>query len=303
MSRHGLYWSVAFAGVFIATARLTAGADPGPATATLREAVLRADSSDKAAPAFKAYFLRLRRAGLPDLLKDENSGIALQAAWETHLQPAERKEKAGLRTNDKYDPAELGKFVTFFKERTKAPVPDWWASALTDVYLFPGNCHAFGGAGKAAPEKPKSTGADRNELKVEVKRNAIVCAAGSRSVEFPKETFEGSFPESFVGWLGEKRSVVAGYTKTSGFAYQVAGFVGKGGKPKWKADVWAAGRTLLLGQGHHWVEMRERDGVVYLFGKESHGAYAEAFEAASGKVQFRFCTCYWFNFSEAWGLK
>jgi hypothetical protein len=40
-----------------------------------------------------------------------------------------------------------------------------------------------------------------------------------------------------------------------------------------------------------------------VFGMESHGAYIEAFDAGTGKVRFRFCTCYWSEHSETWGLK
>jgi hypothetical protein len=40
-----------------------------------------------------------------------------------------------------------------------------------------------------------------------------------------------------------------------------------------------------------------------VFGIESHGAYVEALGPATGENQFRFCTCYWFNFSKGWGLK
>jgi hypothetical protein len=296
-----VYWSVAFVGFVVGIAP-SVSADPAETTtAALREAVLRAGSSRQAAAAFRAYFLRLGRAKLNDQLKDENTGIALQAAWETHLKPVKRKMKAGDRTDDVYDPAELGRFVEFLKERTKAPVPNWWATDITDVDLFPGQHHGFIGPWYAARRKRKE--ADRGQLLVEMKEDSVICTAGNRSVEFPNDTFNGTFGGSFVGQLGEKRSVVAAYTSASGFAYQVAGFEGKGGKTTWKADVWAAGRNGLGGLGYHFVQMTEKDGVAYLFGMESHGAYVEAFDVATGRVQFRFCTCYWWNNSEAWGLK
>ncbi len=51
------------------------------------------------------------------------------------------------------------------------------------------------------------------------------------------------------------------------------------------------------------VDVTEKGEVTSVFGVESHGAYAEAFDSATGKVKFRFCTCYWFHNCEAWGLK
>ena len=67
--------------------------------------------------------------------------------------------------------------------------------------------------------------------------------------------------------------------------------------------MWAAGRTALAGYGVHRVELAGKDGSVFVFGTESHGMYLEAFDLATGKCQFRFCSCYWFTFSETWNLK
>ncbi len=274
---------------------------PEPTPEALREQVLRADTRAKAADAYKAYFLRLGRASLRDRMKDEDTGLALQAAWEAHLKPAKRKD-AGLRSDDMYDPAELGKFLAFLKARTKAPVPDWWAKGIVDVDLFPGQHHAFIGPGEKA--NPGKTGtAAAGEPRVKEKGNSLVFSVGGRSVEFPKSTFGERLPPAFVGWVGEGRSVVAAYPTISGFPYKVAGFADKGGKPTWTADVWAAGRPFLAGLGYHFVDLKEKDGIVYLFGMESHGAYLEAFDVATGRCKFRFCTCYWFDFSEEWGLK
>jgi hypothetical protein len=274
-----------------------------PTVAELRDRVVKADTAEKKAEAYKAFFLKVGRAGLKDLMKDDDTGIALQAAWETYAKPIKRRPAVGARADDVYDPAELKKFVAVLKERTKAPVPDGWAAAMTDVDLFSGAHHAFIGPLVDETDTPTEPRTGRGDLKAELNGDNIVCSAGGRSVAFPKDTFGGILTESFVGSVGEKRSVIAAYTKASGFAYQVAGFEGEGGKPVWKAEVWAAGRDFLGGRGYHAVDFVETDGVAYLFGMESHGAYAEAFDVATGKVKFRFCTCYWWHWSEAWGLK
>jgi hypothetical protein len=57
-------------------------------------------------------------------MKDKDTGIALQAAWEVHKQPAKQKIVVG-RSERRYDPEELEKFLTFLKERTKVPIPEW----------------------------------------------------------------------------------------------------------------------------------------------------------------------------------
>lgn len=265
------------------------------AMAPFREMVVRAGTREQKGAAYQAYFLHVGRAGLKELMKDQDTGIALQAAWETCIQPAKRKDDAGGRTDDVYDRAGLVKFVAFLKDRIKVGVPDWWAAAITKVDVFPDRHHAF--------IRPHAAKAGPKDCKVQLEGDTIVCSSGGRFIKFPKETFDEIAAGSFVGWLGDRQSVVASYPTSAGFEYQVTGFVGKNGKPDWRAEVWSAGRQELFGDGFHQVEMTERDGVVYLFGMESHGAYVEAFEVATGKVRFRFCTCYWFHFSEAWGLK
>ncbi len=85
--------------------------------------------------AYKAYFEKLGKSGLKEAMKDKNTGIALQAAWEVHKQPAEKKITVG-RSERKYDPEELEKFLAFLKERTKAPVPEWWGVVITNNDVF-----------------------------------------------------------------------------------------------------------------------------------------------------------------------
>jgi hypothetical protein len=70
----------------------------------------------------------------------------------------------------------------------------------------------------------------------------------------------------------------------------------------WRNQVWAAGRTALTGLGVHQIEMVVSEQRLFVFGAESHGAYAEAFRLSDGVPLFRFCTCYWFNFSELWHM-
>jgi hypothetical protein len=93
------------------------------------------------------------------------------------------------------------------------------------------------------------------------------------------------------------------FSRSGGFAFRVYGFAGKGGMPAWTADVWAAGRTMLLGDAGHRMQLVEKDGTLFVFGAESHGAYLEAFDLATGKCLYRFCSGYWFQFSEQWDLK
>jgi hypothetical protein len=279
-----------------------------PTVAELRERVVKADTPDKKAEAYKAYFLKVGRAGLKDLMKDEDTSIALQAAWEAHLKPVKRNPEIRNRADDVYDPAELKRFVAFLKERTKAPVPDWWAAAVADVDLFPGYHHAFVSETKAnQPKRHRSkAGAlvpDGAEL--EVSGDNLVYSRGGRSVGFRKGEDDLRFHDRFAGVLGKDRSAVAAFGSVGG-KYKLFGFgaAGAGVQRVYSADVWGSGRTgLATGVHDHWAELAEGNGAVYVFGAESHGMYMEAFDAATGTARFRFCTCYWWHWSEGWGLK
>jgi len=271
---------------------------------TLRDQVLKADTAASAGKAFEEYFQHLGAAGIRDLLTDKDTGIALQADWEVHKKAIKRPTPIVGRADDIYDRDELKKFLAFLKERTKAPIPDWWAAGITEIDLFPGRHLASGEATRNRPKfkKSKSGKFVPEGANLELVDGTFRYSVGGRTVEFPEATFD-NLGECLTGLLGDKRSVVAAFSDAGGFGYKLAGLEGKGGKPTWKTDVWAAGRTMLGGYAAHRMELQEKDGVVYVFGAESHGMYLEAFDGATGKCLFRFCNGYWFHFSEAWGQK
>ena len=211
-----------------------------------------------------------------------------------------------------YDPVELAKFVTFLKERTKAPVPAWWANDITLVDVFPGKNHAFCnvGYGENSPSKRHEAKASKpgdiyevsEGAELEFKGDSMVYTAGKRTVEFSKEVFANA-DNSFTALMEADRSIVACYPSNGGFGFQIASFKDKGGKPVWKSVVWGAGRTILAGSAPHWVELTATKDTVFVFGGECFGMFVEAFDATSGKCLFRFCTGFWFNPAEAWDLK
>jgi hypothetical protein len=88
----------------------------------------------------------------------------------------------------------------------------------------------------------------------------------------------------------------------AGFSYDVWAVDREGAAEVWRARVWAANRNVLAGVGVHRVEPLVSGDRLFVFGAEGHGVYAEAFRLADGQPLLRFCSCYWFDFSERWGL-
>jgi len=272
----------------------------------LRDQVLQADTAANAGKAFEELFQHIGAVGLRDLLADKHNGIALQAAWEVHKKAIKRPTPIANRTDDIYDRDELAKFLTFLKDRTKAPVPDWWAAGITQIELFPGQHLASGDwllKDRPKFKKSKSGKYIPEMADLELVDGTLRYSAGGRKVEFPEATFGNLSCDCLTGLLGDKRSAVAAFSTGGGFRFTLAGFEGKGGKPVWTTDVWAAGRTVLGGYAAHRMELVEKDGSLFVFGAESHGMYLEAFDAATGKCLYRFCNGYWFHFSEAWGRR
>lgn len=270
----------------------------------LCDQVLRSETRAKRGEAYQALFEHVGRKGLEGLAKSADVGIALQASWELHKKPAKRAKHITLRTDDIYDPDQIAKFLVVLRERTKAPVPEWWGTALQDVDVFTGQHHAFRGdldpqlqkTRKGGPYHPK--GVELTEDGEQLKY-----AVAGRTILVDKSAFDVQLADYYPGCVGEKTVYLAACSVHSSMPFQIAAFEGKGGKPVWVADVWAARGGFASGPPHHRVEVVAEDKAVYVFGSESHGMYIEAFEAVTGKPMFRFCTCYWFNFAEKWNIK
>jgi hypothetical protein len=273
-----------------------------------REWVVRSSVPDSKARGYRAWFEKVGRAGLTDLMSDKDAGIALQAAWEAHKKPARRAKPVPSRVDDVYDPAELKKFVAFVKDRTKAPVPAWWTEVVIDVGVVPGRHHHFAWGGTHPTWKTRRPKAGEHMevpdgAELERRGEALVYTAGGRSVEFPGAALAVTAASAVTAVFADKRSAVAVAFTGMGCPFKLGGFEGGGRKPVWVADVWAAGRTILTGLAPHQVELAEKGGTVFVFGAETCGAYLEAFDLATGKCLYRFCSGYWFHFSETWGLK
>lgn len=265
---------------------------------------------EKQAKVYRALFEKVGLSGLPDLTKDKDTGLALQASWELHKKLVKRPEIPGKRKpagapNDTYDPNELKKFLTFLNDRTKAPLPDWWAVGISDLYVRKGEHHLYFGADY------KYKKIELDDINWRVGEGVELTLRDGRysykstgvSLEYQKDLFSGCV-DALAEVSGEKIACLAAYSVSSGNCFSVAGFESKGGKRIWKVDIWAVARQRLYGGGaDHRVEMTVKGDTVFVFGAELGGMYLEAFDLGTGKCQFRFCTNYWGNWSEGWNLK
>ncbi|HKA06093.1 MAG TPA: hypothetical protein VKD71_02465 [Gemmataceae bacterium] len=266
--------------------------------AVLKDLCAKEDKSKSVAAAYKQLFTHVGLTGLKKLADDEDISIALQASWELHRKAVKRDPPIVGRTDWVFDPKPMAEFLRIAYKRMKEEPPVWWLTALLQGDAWPDSHHAFIDLGKDLPAAPK----------VEVGKDEVTITTGSKSFKLAKTDYDKAEPfgdsenPPAVLW-GADLSVVArpGFR---GYPFEAVGVETTSARRLWTANVWAARRGVSTGPpGTSPVELRRRGDTVIVYGCESHGLYAEGFDVKTGECQLRFCTCYWFNFSEKWGLK
>lgn len=294
-------------GLLLLMASVPAAADDAKeaeAIRALRAAVLKDlyaadDYAVDVADAYKELFTRVGLNGLKKLVDDEDTSIALQAAWELHRKAVKRDPPIMGRTDWVFDRKSMEQFLGFASKRLKADPPDWWRTALLHGVTLPDSHHAFLDLGGDLPAAPK----------VELGNDEVKITAGAQLIKLARADYDKA--ATFVNlegppavlW-GAKLSVVT-RPDDRGYYFGAVGVDTKTGRQLWTATVWAARRGGSSGPPRTTipVEIRRQGDTVIVYGCEACGLFAEGFDATTGRCRFRFCTCYWFNFSEKWGLK
>jgi hypothetical protein len=254
-------------------------------------------SSFAAAKAYKKLFTHVRLRGLKTLAEDEDTSIALQAAWELHRKVVKRDPPSPGSSDWIFDKKPLEEFLEFAAKRLKTEPPTWWKASLLKGSVFPGHHHAFD---KEGPLPPPAT--------VKVEKDEVVLTSGKQSIKIPKVEFDKGISDfdrdiPTVILCGETLSFVA-RPAIRGYPYKFICVDSRTGQKQWEVLVWAVRTGPSTGASVvDPVEIRRQGDTVIIYGSGTFGMYAEGFDAKTGKCQFRFCTCYWFNFSEEWGLE
>ncbi len=192
--------------------------------------------------------------------------------------------------------------MKFMSARTGISIPEWWRKSFEDMDLSRGMDHAF----FSVVKPPSSTdltgiadnqGGPNNGGRFD---KSIISVLGRtyKLPPFANEFWSNSPVMNY--YFGAADTFLAPETG-AGFPYNLYCF-DKERNLRWRAQVWSAGRTILQGRAWHSCSFVLTADVIAVYGIECGGAYAEAFRLTDGKPVFRFCSCYWFNWSEAWKL-
>lgn len=256
------------------------------------------DESREVAEAYKRLFTHVGPTGLKTLTDDDDTSIALQAAWELYRKPVKRDPQILGRTEWVFDKGPMEQFLKLAAKRLKSEPPTWWGATLLKGDVFPGRHHAFVDLQGPLPSTATFT----------VEKDDVVITSGKQSVKIAKADFDNAADPLDFG----KPPVILGDADLSfiarpwvrGYPFKVIGVDSKTGEQLWATSVWAARRGGSNGaEGVDPVEIRRQGNTIIVYGCDSHGMYAEGFDVKTGECRFRFCTCYWFNPSEFWGSK
>jgi hypothetical protein len=284
----------------VAIAKSALAVEPEVDVLDLRSDILQSISlddlhDDSVADAYTKLFARLGPVGTKKFINDDDTSIALQAAWETYKRRVKKQTAFRGRTQWGYDKDSLEEFLTFLAERLQSEPPDWWRATLLEVDVFPGRHHAFIDFKGKLPKPPK----------VRLNKGEVTIASAMQSVTIRKSMYDKFAPlgdpnrPPVVHW--DQSTFFFARPEDRSYPYDLVCVDLETGKELWLASIWASRRGVSTGApGRHPVEIRQLEGTVIVYGGGQAGMYIEGFDAKTGECRFRFCTSYWMHFSEAW---
>jgi len=153
------------------------------------------------AKAYKTLFMDVGVNGVKKLINDEDTSIALEAAWETHRKAVKREPADRNRTPWVFDKKQIEQFLGVFAKRLKAEPPAWWRATLLKGEVFPRMHHGFPVEGELpAPAK------------VDVQKDEVIITSRKQVTRLPKAVYDkvASFVDidaDPVALWGEERGV------------------------------------------------------------------------------------------------
>lgn len=253
------------------------------------ERLLKADSPEKLAQAYRGLFDHCTSEELRELVAHPDYSVALGAGWERVRRTLPEEKQAKALPPDKN---ELYRFLGLVEGRTQIPLPERWASIVLSAGSY--------GRGNIWFPRPKGlfepggyapdTGEERPALQKEGDQWKVTLDgkmwSAPKGVDYERDTLvvasasETLFLASYNYWPANPFAVYALDRQT--------------GKTLWWSNVWAEGALFHYeGRGWHDVQLRVQGQHLVVFGIGDGTAYVEAFDAKTGKNLYRFCTSYY----------
>lgn len=260
--------------------------------ARLREDVRKAANPAELNKAYEALFDGVGRYKLPDLIQDDDLGVAVHAAWAYNKATYQRRG-TWLAPTEVVAPERAERFLGFLEGRTRLKIPLWWDMAFADPFLNlksdDSDFHqtGLGGLGIRAPigtELVKK--GDRIVVTVHssVEANRTASVTIDESVLDQLEEYQAF--EKCAAQVKPEESFLAFYTDL-GSRFPLIAVDSHSGKVLWRAEVWSRD-AAFGGVSDHVAEIVVNDNFVAVFGICVVERYVEAFDRKTGACVFRF---------------
>lgn len=260
---------------------------------------------------YRERFEKAGHDGLADLLKDKDTGVSLQAAWELNRKLIKLPKRPPLwDTDDSYDPEGMKTFLKHVNARTGLTAPDWWQkNLLENISVRKGTSHVI--LGSLPSWKKVPLGATTEYLSnvvwmaegdmLAAREKVLTFTTNKRSVSFSERLCPYQ-SDAVASCVSGNVTVLAIFSKSGG-PCPLLGFDHENNKRLWAARVWSCARDIGANGVHQRIELVTTKDTVAVFGSELAGAFLECFDLKTGEVRYRFCSSYWGSHSERWNLK
>ncbi len=277
--------------------------EPNAKQLELRQAVIEADSPQKAGQAFEKFFKSVApqdTSWLSILKTDTNISIALQAAWHQKIVATPNWSKSSER-GWFLTPNDAQRFFGFLEGRTGSTIPEWWQSESS----FPDLRLLSDWEGEEFESLPKSCSPwefrIESSITAEKVDDGIKLASDNSSIIIPGKLLtqlddKDGLDQCKIYFI-EGRAFVAFFSDFGDPGPLICLDV-KSNKVLWTSEMWALGK-MEGGASGGWATRLElqsskhRSNEIVIWGAGNFGNYVEAFDVETGKADFRFSTNYW----------
>jgi len=250
--------------------------------------IASAKNAEEAGQALKERLEHAGRKGLPDLMNDSDTTLALAAAWEHFIGPGTKDTRPMPKD-----------FVKFFEAKTGSRVPGGWER---EVVLAGLNVSPDSSQLRTAAEKDYMSVADFTQTTgITLTDGTYVITEGLTTVRVRQEdltkfgNLDGIF-KRIEAHVGQARTFIA-ICDDSGAPFPVICVNSQTGAVLWQATVWptrstSATFTFLGGLPRHYFAFDETKNMIAVFGCALR-CFAAGFDVRNGDPIFQFTTDHW----------
>jgi hypothetical protein len=262
-------------------------AELSAATNQLVREIAAASTPNQAGRLYSKLFKAVNQAGLAELKKCPETGVALRATWE---------EAVGNRNGDEIEPMAMAKFLGFVKGRLEIDLPDWLEQFALKAHVRSDGMALLGFQDLMTLEKwpddlPELVEIKESDDRVRIRLENQSLLAGREILDL--QEWARSQAHSKTAGLMDQNECFLAFHSNSGQTYPLVCLDRRTGEIRWKSTVWAGDcECVVLGKPLEIVTLVAKGNQLFVIGAGSPHFYIECFHRQTGKPHFRFVNWY-----------